>query len=262
MDRQTTTGLLHLLNGQYRMAVQAMQAELRAAPNDIQTRLELACAKAAAGDVNQATEILTEYEPNFLEAPALARFRTAQAYVAIHLGEVERASRALREAISADSMFALAQFSLGRQLLFRKRNASQARPHLLKAAELEPRSRGLRLGLVSLEAESGNYSDAMEVAKEILRDLGFEIRPLLAFIVSWILSPSIVSRLFLLGCVLLFIAPILGPVVLFMWLLLGISSLILLRRLSPRLALAPLLIAIGLIILYAIRSLLLGRVFP
>ncbi len=261
-DRQEHTGLFHLLNGRYGLAIGAMKDELAHTPREADTRLELACARAAIGEVDEANAILSQYDSETLDGPGLARFRTAEAYAAIRLGDMERASRDLREAVSADSEFALAQFSLGRHLLFRTRNASEARAHLSKAADLEPQSRSLRLALVGLEAQCGNYSEAMNAARKMLGELGLEIRAVLALIASWVLSPSLPSRLFLIGSALSFFVPILGPAVLIIWVLMGILCPILLRRVSPILGFSPLLISIGLMIIYGVRSILLGRWFP
>jgi tetratricopeptide (TPR) repeat protein len=261
-DPHEQTGLFHLLNGRYGLAIGVMKDELARSPSEADTRLELACAMAAIGEVDEANAILSQYDSETLDGPGLARFRTAQAYAAIRLGDVQRASNALREAVSADGEFALAQFSLGRHLLFRMRDASEARAHLSKAADLEPQSRSLRLAFVGLEAQCGNYSKAMDAAKKMLGELGLEIRAILALVVSWVLSPSLPSRLFLIGCALSFFVPNVGPVVLVIWVLVGILSLILLRRVSPVLGFSPLLISIGLMIIYGVRSFLLGRWFP
>jgi len=250
------------MDGGFRQARRRYAKHLEAYPHDELARLEMACTFAAASAVPDARRIVDRFRPERLPPEVEARFRMARAYINVKLNPKEDVRADLEAATSLDPSFPLAHLSLGRHLLWRSKDGALAKDHLRKAAALAPGSQGAGLGVVAAEVENGNYREASKLSVGLLGRFPVSIRVWLASALTLLLSSPLNGRLLLAIIAIALFVGYLGPLLLAAVALVGVASLVSLRRVSPRLAIFPSLTLIALVLVYAVRGIVIGRLYP
>ncbi len=255
-------GMDHLLAGRYRSS-RAIYTRLQANdPDNMRIQLEILCLLLARGPDDLSVEALGGIEGEDLDPTLRARLLTAKAYLAAHRGESHLVEDQLKEACVLDPSFPLSHLSLGRYLLFAHRDQGLARKYLENAVRLAPGSEGALLGLVSLEAESGNIARAQAAAFNVVRKHPLSLRGWLSFMSSSLFNSPLWGRLPALILLAMAFLPWIAPVMAAIWLAYSAITLWALRRTSPVLALYPLIPYAVFLAGYALRWILFGRLWP
>jgi hypothetical protein len=251
-----------LLDGRGKIAVRKYSQHTQEYPDDRLAWFERACAESAylpLADAGEAMDLLQGKDHSPSES---ARLAVARAYIKQRRDNGADITPDLILAAKLDPVFALAHLSLGRQLLFTKPNDVSAREHLDRAAALAPSAVGPRLGLVGLGAQTDDYSGAAREALALVKDHPFSGRGWLSLLSSSVLSSPFTGRVFLVGMAIATFVPYLGPYMLVCWFAFAFLSLFALKRYSPRLAVYPAFVVAVLLIVYLVRSVVLGHLFP
>jgi tetratricopeptide (TPR) repeat protein len=161
--------LAALMDGRYGSARSGYSRYLQLHPDDLDARLEMACAQAATGDWERASETIDALATGSLAAGAGARRLLAWAYVSMMKDRSADVERDLRSAVTTDPTSALAHFALGRYLLWARRDPKTSRIHFQRASEIFPESQAAILGVVDADAEGGDFAGAVRGSRVLLR---------------------------------------------------------------------------------------------
>jgi hypothetical protein len=228
-------GLVALMNGEYRSAVNSYQVAIRDQKAPEELKLELACSLVGNRELEPAIAILREFQFPDLSSNAKARYLAAEGLIRSH---EDRLDEIHYQVVEKDSLKAL--------------------DYLRKASELIKQSHGPLIHLITLELEEGNYSSARTHSSRLLRDFPLTPQTFLVFGLSRILSTPYRGRLFLLLAGISLFIPYWGPALLGGWSLATMISFLLLRKQSTYLVAFSLVTEVWFLVIYLLRSLFLG----
>ena len=251
-----------LMNSQSRAAVALYRSYMAHNPEDMSALMELACAVIVDGAIDEANKILGQVKTDELTHSALSRFYTAQAYLLARKKQISGFRELLEQAIASDPGFALAHLSLGRHLLWSKRNLQQAKFHLDEAERLAPNALGASLSKVALEVEAKNYKGAFRLATQLARRSPKQVRLWLLVATTALVTTPWEGGLFVLITAFGTFLPFLGPILYLSWVVLAATSIVALRRISIRLAILPILYLFAISLIYLARYIVIGKLFP
>lgn len=158
-------GLFYLSGNDKGKAISEFQSLLRVKPKDAPIQALLAGLLLDTGQAGRAEALrqeLLKSDPKNRSLPLLAgRILLAQRKYPQAVVELQAAVKANPESAAAHYYLGFAQNASG--------SPAQARPSWLRALELQPGLLEARLALADLEANSGNYGDALRLAGEAIK---------------------------------------------------------------------------------------------
>ena len=251
-----------LLDGHRRLALRRYSNHLRKYPDDETAKYESGCAQAIVLPLSVAEKSVGLLATDALDSANSARITLARAYIQLRQESGADIEEELRHSVEADPSFALAQLSLGRHLLWTKRETSEARTHLRMASNLVPTALGPKLDLMGLEAQSGDYRSSARLGFRLIRQHPLSARAWLGFLSAAILNSPFKGRLVILALVIALFFNYVGLFILAGWIAFAVLSLTALRRASSALAIYPSVVLAVLLLGYLARAILWGRLYP
>ncbi|HLC04565.1 MAG TPA: tetratricopeptide repeat protein [Anaerolineales bacterium] len=251
-----------LREAKYRKAIDDYRKLVRADPANAILGLELACALAGAGEIEEARSLLGPLGSDKLSRAEKSRYSTARAWIAARQGQQDEARGLLEEAVSAAPEFTPARVGLARFLAFAQRDFDQARIQLEAAAAVHGSDSVLALHRVAVELEAKDYKEASRIARDQMRDFGFSPRLWLAALLSRLAATPRQGFVAVILLGLLAFIPILGPSIYVCSTLLAVAYLVLLRRVSARFLAYPLTYWLAITGFYVGRVIFWGRAVP
>jgi tetratricopeptide (TPR) repeat protein len=260
--RSRLAALTSLLNGDRRVALRRYASHLQMYPGDNEAMYEYACAQAIALPLLEAKEAVQRLANNGLDHKLGARMNLAMAYLRLRQESGADIEEELRRSVELDPSFALAQLSLGRHLLWVKRETAEAKAHLEHAAKLVPGAHGPKMDLMGLEAQSGNYRRSAQIGLRLIREHPLSATVWLGWLSAAVLASPLKGRLVILALVIALFFKHVALVVLVVWIGFAVFSLLRLRRVSTALAIYPSVILAVMVLAYGARSIFWGQIYP
>lgn len=252
----------HLLGGRYGKAAKSYRKLVLSHPENALWSLELACALAGAGKLDQAKALLEKVDGKELSEAERSRLLTARAWIAAHSANSEQARQLIERAVATGDVFPPAHISLARILAFSDRDFEQAREQM-KLTDREGQADGsVFLHRIAIELESNSFPEAVHIASEYGRGVLATPKISMAGLLSRLVASPQRGFLAVVAFSLLVFVPFLGPALYSGTTLLLIGYVILLRRISPRFIAYPITYWASMSGIYLARLIFWGRVFP
>lgn len=233
-----------LAEGNYRRAREGYQGILKAGSTDRTVALELACALAGEGNLDEAKAISARVIESDLNLREKARFETAATWIRLRADPAYDPRASLERAIAADQEFLPPRLTLARYFLWRTRDPSAAIALLNKGRPNGATDGLFGLQLAAAELEGRFYSAARLRSIEGWKGGRLRLRFGLLAIISAVASmPGDGAGALALAAVGILL-PAIGPAVYLVYTAPFWLALLAIRKLGPRL-LAILLVHLG-----------------
>lgn len=262
MQSLRDAAIAELVDGRYGHSANKYQKFIQIHGDDLEARLELACALAGKADLSSARKILDSVGEVDLTPAQRARYLTAMSWIRTHENHNTDVREPLQRSITEDPRFIPPYISLARIALWKGRDPEKAAEILALASNHTDSSQALSLHLAAIELRKRQFASAALVARSLRTQFPSSLRALAAAILTSLMaSPRqgfVVVSLF--G--LLSLVPFLGSFFYLLGSLVLLGSIFLLRRLGPDFVVTPLLYAVELTGIFLGRLIIYGTFFP
>jgi tetratricopeptide (TPR) repeat protein len=261
-ERSRRRALSEFMRGDLRSSIALYERHMARFPADLLAQHELTAFKMLRLKRNDAAQKIKSAISESIPSDIEARYRTVKAYLEIDAGNLQEGVAELKRAEELAPDFVLPALSLGRYHLITRKDPGRARPYLGRANELFPDSLGTGLMLVSLAAQEKDYPEARLISNDLTKRFRISLSAWISYLWSSLLSAPAMGSIGLILVAFLMFVPYVGVVVLGVGVAASIVSYMLLRRFSFYMAILPLILTASYSVVYLMRAIILGHLFP
>jgi len=251
-----------LVEGRYGRSASRYQQFIQAHGEDLEARLELACALAGKADLSSARMILDSVQEKDLTPRQRARYLTAMAWVRIRESHNADVRELLQRSINEDPRFIPSSISLARTELWQGRDPKRAGEILELASNQTDSSQALSLHLTAIELRKREYASAAQVARLLRTRFPTSFRAWAAAILTSLMASPRQGFVAVGLMSLLSLVPFLGSFLYMLGSLALIGSIFILRRFGPDFVVSPFLYWVELTGVFIGRLIIYGTLFP